>query len=253
MVFLGDICSYALQQEFLISKAFHKSGKRASKDDVRQAMMGMAQSEIELLVHPGFLTSLPDQFSDVIEHVEILPKKMRANNQLSCYRYAAIIHARDRKQMGERRQQQVIHEIKDEEWIDFVNSGLDRHSLLRRLQASAPGTMAAGNICYSKMIFDRHAIDYLNGGPEDDILDCISSGREKRPDCALLSAVDLVDIAKEAGYEVEKSWARQHSQRGGLDAVFHRHQSSSGARVMFRFPTNHQGRAASMFSNQPLQ
>ncbi|GES63927.1 hypothetical protein ATETN484_0010000600 [Aspergillus terreus] len=252
-VFLGDIRSYALQQEFLISKSLHKPGERASKDDVREAMMGMAQAEIELLVDPGFFTSLPDQFPDVIEHIEILPKKMRANNELSRYRYAAIIHVRDRKQMEEGRQQQVIHEIKDEEWIDFVDSGLDRQSLLCRLQASAPGIMAVSNICYSKTIFDRHAIDSLNGGSEDNTLDWISSARQKSQDCASLSAVDLVDIAKEADYEVEISWARQHSQRGGLDAVFHRHQPSSGARVVFRFPTDHQGRAASTFSNQPLQ
>lgn len=252
-VFLGDIRSYALQKEFLISKAFHKSGQRATKDDFREAMMGMAQAEIELLVDPGFFTGLPDQFPDVIKHVEILPKKMRANNELSRYRYAAIIHLRDRKQMGEGREQQVIHEIKDEEWIDFVDSGLNRQILLRRLKDLASDVMGVSNISYSKTIFERHAIDSLNGGPEDHTLDWISSARQTSQDCASLSAVDLVDIAKEAGYEVEISWARQHSQRGGLDAVFHRHQPSGRARVMFRFPTDHQGRAASTFSSQPLQ
>nr|POF16690.1 nonribosomal peptide synthetase tes [Quercus suber] len=253
-IFLGDIRSYALHQEFLVSKAFHKLGERASKNDIREAMMGMAQAEIELLVDPGFFTSLPDQFPDEIEHVEILPKKMRANNELSRYRYAAVIHVRDRKQMGEGRQQQGTHEIKDEEWIDFVESGLDRQTILRRLQTSAPGIMAVSNICYSKTILDRHAIDTLNAGPDDNTLDWVLSARRKSQDCANLSATDLVDIAQEASCKVEISWARQHSQRGGLDAVFHRHQlSSGGARVMFRFPTDHQGRAASTFSNQPLQ
>lgn len=117
----------------------------------------------------------------------------------------------------------MIHEIKDEEWIDFVDSGLNRQSLLRRLQASTPDITAVSNICYSKTIFDRRAIDSLNGGLEDKTLDWISSARQKSQDCASFSAADLADIAKEAGYKVEISWARQHSQRGGLDAVFHRH------------------------------
>lgn len=251
-IFFGDVRSYALQQDFLISKALSKLGERASKDDVREAMTGMEQAEIELLVDPGFFTSLPDQFPDVIEHVEILPKKMKADSELSRYRYAAVIHVRDRSQMGEGKQQ-VIHEIKDEEWINFVDSRLDRQSLLHRLQASAPGIMAVSNIPYSKTILDQQAIDSLNGGPEDNNLDWIPSARQKSQDCASLSAVDLVNIAKEAGYKVEISWARQHSQRGGLDAVFHRHQPSSEARVLFRFPTDHEDRAASTFSNMPLQ
>ncbi|KAL8673562.1 MAG: hypothetical protein Q9168_002016 [Polycauliona sp. 1 TL-2023] len=119
-IFFGDIRSYALQKEFLISRALHKLEEKASKDDVQEKMMEMAQAELELLTDPGFFTSLQDQFPDLIEHVEILPKKMRANNELSCYRYTAILHVRDRKQTGEV-QQQNIHEIKDEEWIDFVD------------------------------------------------------------------------------------------------------------------------------------
>ncbi|KAL8673563.1 MAG: hypothetical protein Q9168_002017 [Polycauliona sp. 1 TL-2023] len=113
--------------------------------------------------------------------------------------------------------------------------------------------MAVSNICHSKTIFERHAIDSLNNGQQDNGLDWISSTRRKSQGCPSLSALDLVSIAEEAGYKVEISWARQYSQRGGLDAVFHRHQPSSGGRIMFRFPTDHQGRAPSTFSNQPLQ
>ncbi|KAI4263762.1 MAG: hypothetical protein L6R42_001104 [Xanthoria sp. 1 TBL-2021] len=113
--------------------------------------------------------------------------------------------------------------------------------------------MAVGNIRYSKTIFERHAIDSLDDGPEDNLLDWLSSARHMSQRCPSLSALDLVDIAREAGYRVEISWARQHSQRGGLDAVFHRYQPSSGGRVLFRFPTDHQGREPSTFSNQPLQ
>ncbi|KAI4115680.1 MAG: hypothetical protein LQ345_003769 [Seirophora villosa] len=165
-VLFGDMRSYALQKEFLVSRALYKSGAKASRDEVREEMTEMAQAELELLTDPGFFTSLPSRFPDLIEHVEILPKRMRASNELSCYRYAAILHIRNRTQMVEQQQQEIL---------------------------------------------------------------------------------------EEAGYRVEISWARQHSQRGGFDAVFHHYQPPSGGRVLFRFPTDHQARAPSTFNNQPLQ
>ncbi|KAL8922237.1 MAG: hypothetical protein Q9208_005316 [Pyrenodesmia sp. 3 TL-2023] len=251
-IFFGDIRTYALQEEFVVSRALHKRGEKASKDDIREEITEMAQGELELLTDPGFFTSLPSRFPNLIEHVQIQPKKMRANNELSCYRYAAIIHVRNRGQSLEQ-QQLEIHEVKDDEWIDFRDQNMDHETLLRRLEVSAPSTMAVSNIPYSKTIFERHAIDSLDDAPKDNVPDWLASVHQRSQGCPSLSASDLVTIAQEAGYRVEISWARQHSQRGGLDAVFHRYQPSSGGRVMFRFPTDHQGRAPNTFSNQPLQ
>jgi len=251
-MFFGDIRSYALQKEFLFSKAIYKIGGTASKDEVREEMTEMAQTELELLVDPAFFTSLPTRFPDLIEHVEVLPKRMKANNELSCYRYAAIVHVRSRRQTGGL-QQQEIHEVREDEWVDFMDRKLDHKSLLRRLELSAPSVMAVSNIPYSKTIFERHAIDSLNDGAADEVSDWLSSVRQRSQRCPSLSALDLVTLSQQAGYRVEISWARQHSQRGGLDAIFHRYQPSSGGKVMFRFPTDHQGRAPSTFSTQPLQ
>ncbi|KAL8999568.1 MAG: hypothetical protein Q9169_001657 [Polycauliona sp. 2 TL-2023] len=253
-IFFGDIRSFALQNEFLIGRALHKLGEKATKGDIREEMMEMAQAELELLTDPGFFSSLAEQFPNLIEHVEILPKKMRATNELSCYRYTAIIHVRDRNQKHLADvQQRMIHEVKSEEWIDFVDLGLDRQSLLQRLETSGRNIMAVSNICHGKTIFERHTIDLLNDGPDENVLHWISTARQKSQSCPSLSALDLVGIAEEAGYKVEISWARQYSQRGGLDAVFHRHQPSSGGKTLFRFPTDHQGRAPSTFTSQPLQ
>ncbi|KAI0410625.1 hypothetical protein F5X98DRAFT_381584 [Xylaria grammica] len=70
----------------------HRAGmSKASKYELRYIMNDMRQAEAKLLVDPAFFTALPDQISG-IEHVEILPKKMRATNEASAYRYKAVIH-----------------------------------------------------------------------------------------------------------------------------------------------------------------
>ncbi|KAL8789758.1 MAG: hypothetical protein Q9213_001009 [Squamulea squamosa] len=253
-IFFGDIRSYALQKEFLVSKAFCKLGEKENKNEIREAMAEMAQAELELLIDPAFFTSLPDLFPDVIEHVEILPKKMKANNELSCYRYAAIIHVRNRQAVGEL-QEQEIHDIGDDEWIDFMDESLDYETLLHRLENSDSNCLAVSNIPYSKINFERHAIDALNAGDEDQVSGWHGFVRQRSQKCPSLSALDLATLAQQAGYRAEISWARQYSQRGGLDAIFHRHEPShsKGSKTMFRFPTDHEGRLPTTFTNQPLQ
>lgn len=79
-----------------MSKALYRVEAEASKEKVREDMEEMGQAELELLIDPAFFTSLRSRFPRRIEHVEILPKKMKANNELSCYRYAAVLHLRNR-------------------------------------------------------------------------------------------------------------------------------------------------------------
>ncbi len=55
-------------------------------------MAEMEEGEEELLVDPAFFTGLTSRLPGKIRHVEILPKKMRATNELSAYRYAAVVH-----------------------------------------------------------------------------------------------------------------------------------------------------------------
>ncbi|KAJ6437580.1 peramine synthetase [Purpureocillium lavendulum] len=92
-IFVGDVRSFSLYDEFLAARALHVTGGNASKDKLRRIMHDMKQAEGELLVDPAFFTGLSGQMPRV-EHVEILPKTMHATNELSAYRYEAVIHPR---------------------------------------------------------------------------------------------------------------------------------------------------------------
>ncbi|KJZ68531.1 hypothetical protein HIM_12079 [Hirsutella minnesotensis 3608] len=218
-------------------------------------MADMEQAESELLVDPGFFTALPSRLPGRIEHVEILPKKMRATNELSCYRYAAVVHIK--AQGRQRQRQQYIHDIGREEWIDFMGRGLDRQSLSQLLQRpSTSSVVAISNIPHSKTVFERSILGSLDNRADgaQSHSKWLASVRQNAEHCPSLSATDLVELAQQAGCRVEISWARQYSQRGGLDAVFHRRQPTNGeSRVMFRFPADHQGRPHHSLSSQPLR
>ncbi|KAI3333060.1 hypothetical protein F4824DRAFT_277782 [Ustulina deusta] len=251
-IFFGDIRSFALFDEFKVSKALHLLGETALKDEVERHMVESDRVEQELLVDPALFTSLQDHFSHLIEHVEIIPKRMKATNELSSYRYSAILHLKDENDPLQ------VRKIDENDWVDFMEEGLDPQSLLQLLQqhCSTASVVAVSNIPHSKTILERYVVDSLVNGSvqtanDRDWLPSIVRDAER---CRSLSAIDLEELARSIGCRVEISWARQHSQRGGLDAIFHRHHpSEAGSRVLFQFPTDHAKNPSRLLSSRPLR
>ncbi|KAK1914063.1 hypothetical protein P3342_007309 [Pyrenophora teres f. teres] len=170
-----------------------------------------------------FFTALPSRLPGLVEHVEILPKKMKATNELSCYRYAAVVHVRPRD--GQTQELAI------------------RDSLLQQLKSlsSAPA-VAVSNIPTARPL-----------GRDAGLSGLARFGASAGTGLPSLSATELVELAQEVDCRVEISWSRQHSQQGGLDAIFHRYQPLTGERVMFRFPTDHAERPLHSLSSRPLR
>jgi SAM-dependent methyltransferase len=252
-IFFGDIRSHCLYAEFLVSKVLYEGGENPTKEELRASMTATAQRELELLIDPAFFTALPSLFPGLVEHVEILPKKVKASNELSCYRYAAVVHV---KPPGQPSRRQELREVGNTEWVDFTQHGLGRERLLRRLENSK-GVVAVSNIPNSKTAFETLVVGSIRRGAENGVsrnADWLASVRQDAQNQSSLSALDLAGLAQQAGYRVELSWARQYSQRGGIDAIFHHYQPCDGqSRVMFRFPTDHEGRESRTLSNHPMQ
>ncbi|GJC96129.1 non-ribosomal peptide synthetase [Colletotrichum higginsianum] len=267
-LFFGDMRTYAINKCFLAGRALQSLSETSSvsKDGVRQKITELEENEEELLVDPAFFTALLDKLPEHVWHVEILPKRMKATNELSRYRYSAVIHVR-----GEEEPTQIVHEVEPESWIDFQASSMDRNRLLSLLKSSSTSTsnnninktttttttVAIGNVPYSKTMFERLLVGSLDEDDESqhsvDGPAWVSKVAAAADEITALSALDLAQIAEEAGFRVELSWARQRSQNGGIDAVFHRFRSDNDSRVLVRFPTEHQGRPANLLTNRPLQ
>jgi amino acid adenylation domain-containing protein len=248
-IFFGDIRSYALYRDFGVTKALHLLGASATKEGVKRQLAGMEEAEEELVVDPAYFTNLLTVLPDLVHHVEILPKRMKATNELSCYRFAAVIHAK-----RPNTEPRMIHEIDDQAWINFEAKKLDRKELLRLLQGASTSTVVPiSNVPFGKTIVERHLVDSLDveeRPTDEEPMDWLTSIRQSAHRCSALSPFDMSELAEEAGFRVELSWARQRSLRGGIDAVFHRIE---GQRPLFRFLTEHQGQSKDSLTNRPLR
>jgi amino acid adenylation domain-containing protein len=250
-LFFGDMRSQAMYNEFCVTQVLSRSGDNISKADLRQSIADIGRKEMEFLVDPGFFTGLQSRLPEFIEHVEILPKNMVATNELSCYRYAAVIHVK-----RQATQQRRVHTIQKDHWVDFAEQGFDHSALVQRLRDSSPQTLPVSNIPYKKTIHERFIVEHLAKSTIDassDQDDWVSSLRTAAQQCPSFSAYELKEIAKQTGYQVEISWARQFSLHGGFDAVFHRIEpDQEGTRVLFQFPNDHEGRPLNTMTSQPL-
>lgn len=239
-IFFGDMRSFALYEEFGVTKALYDFGDKVKKDDIRRELLRLEGSEEELLVDPAFFTGLSDLLPDMVSHVEIVPKVMQATNELSCYRYAAIIHTN--------LEDRSIHEIAAEAWVNYQDKGLDRASLLSLLEASSSDTVAVAAIPYSKIALERAVLNSLD--EETKSVNWLRETRAALNPQASMSPFDIVETANQAGYKVQLSWARQRTQHGAFDVVFHRMKEDN---PLFRFPTDHNERSFRSYTTQPLQ
>ena len=247
----GDMRPNTLNQQFLAARALYLLRGSETKEAVRKQMAEIESREEELLVDPAFFTALAHKMPEQIAHVEILPKVMEATNELSTYRYAAVVHLRNSEPSIQ------VKAVPVTGWIDYEACRMTREgleSLLKHAPDQEP--LAIGNIPHSKAALERRVVISLEdqdeqalGGDEE----WWAAMRRQAASCPALSAADLMDMGKQAGFRVELSWARQQSNHGALDAVFYRSSSSEqGHRAWFRFPHDNVG-ASVPSTNRPLQ
>ncbi len=166
-LFFGDIRSYATNRDFLAARALNELGENATRTDIRRNMANLEENEEELLVDPAFFTGLTSRLPSQVGHVEILPKRMRATNELSSYRYAAVVHIHGKQMQGP-----TVHAIDASTWFDFTASQMQRPDLLRLLQSSPDAqAIVVSNIPNSKTILERHIIESLDDDDVDGQLD----------------------------------------------------------------------------------
>ncbi|PSK46149.1 Nonribosomal peptide synthetase 2 [Elsinoe australis] len=254
-LFFGDIRSLAMNKQFLASRAIFELGDRVSKGDILRKMAEFEEREEELLVDPGFFTELTERIPQLVKHVEILPKAMQSTNELSAFRYGAVIHIGDAEEDIE-----TSTRIYEEEWVNFAGTGMNRGSLINLLQTSVDKSiLAIGNIPYSKTFMERSVVEALG---DDDItqlpLDWLSKIRAATKHSSSLSRKDLNEIGQETGWCPSVSWARQHSQHGALDVVFQRYEMTDRGpgkqhALKPRFPTDHKFRSRDSLANRPIQ
>jgi len=212
-IFTGDIRNYRLFREYHTSVKLFNASPASTASELRQAIrQGMWQEE-ELLVDPSFFTALKDRNS-AISLVRTMPKTGRAENELTRFRYEAVL------QIGNKPDEEEI------QCLDWHSDNLSLQAISEILTAQKPEVTGFLSIPNRRLIEDALAVKILAGADREltvkEIREKIAENKSEGviPD-------DLLSLGARLGYHVEVSWNRSHPD-GTFDAVFSRSSEEAG-------------------------
>lgn len=93
-VFLGDLRSLPLLEAFHASVQAQQADDGVSAEELRERVQTAVRQERELVIHPGLFASSAKLFPGV-RRVEIQLKRGRARNEMTRFRYDAVLHLSD--------------------------------------------------------------------------------------------------------------------------------------------------------------
>src|SRR6185295_3697258 len=243
-VVLGDLRSLPLLAAFHTSLELFQAEPETPLPRLRQRVQARRRDESELAVDPAFFSALRQRLPQ-IARVEVHPKRGRAHNELTGFRYQVVLRV---GAAGEGRS--------EVSWLDWRRENLTLAGLRRLLAEGAPPILALRNIPNARVAEAAAAARLLDEAPEE--IETAGDLRRRAAEAAAgaVEPQDLWDLADDLPYEVEPSWAAPGSA-GCFEAVLRRRAGTVAAST--RLPalqTSAEAAAAgplSQYTNNPLQ
>jgi amino acid adenylation domain-containing protein/non-ribosomal peptide synthase protein (TIGR01720 family) len=208
-IFVGDVRSLPLLKAFHTSVQLFEADDDADIGHLRQRVHQHANQDQELVVAPSFFSALRERVPR-IRRVAIEPKRGRYDNELSRFRYDAVLTL-DEAPSGE-----VVST-----WIDASESGFEVESVREALQSDSPEWLGVRNVRNLRTVADVVAADLLD---RDDAPATAGAFRDERDrlSARAIHPDDLREACEDLPYSCAVSWASGRPD-GAFDVVYRRH------------------------------
>jgi amino acid adenylation domain-containing protein len=240
-LFLGDLRSLPLLPAFHASLELFQAEPGMSVPRLRQKVQARRMLENELVVDPAFFAALRRRLPR-IARVEVHPKRGRAHNELTGFRYQVVLR------LGETPEPAGIS------WLDWSSEGLTLATLRSRLETEAPALLGLRGVPNARVAEAAAALRLLRDAEAEGI--ATAADLRRRAAEAAAGAVepqDLWDLGRELPYEIEVGWASPGAA-GGFDAVLRRRGAGAPAPLASLLPEPEADvEDLSRCANDPLQ
>lgn len=150
VIFMGDVRHYDLLETFHTSIQLQRADDTLTVQELKQQIRRHQEREKELLLSPDFFLSLAQQY-DAITHVQVQPRYGQAENELTKFRYDAILHV---GHATVNLQTEIV-------WHDWRNLEPNLRDLERLLESDMPETFGLRHIPNSRLQAERTAQMWL--------------------------------------------------------------------------------------------
>ncbi len=226
-IFVGDVRSLPLLEAFHTSVVLHQAADTMRVEQIQELVRQRMQQEDELVIDPRFFSWLPQRLPR-IRRVQVSPRRGRAPNELTRYRYDVILDVEAVQASGA--DQVSSGKSEGAETPDGIvwqeASGLQQ--IAQMLERQRP--LYAGLACVPNRRVHAavRACEILRtADPAQRLLDVLSAAREPEADEPGIDPEELWMLGQRLGYRVEISWLR-HDRTGAYDVLFVREPGQAG-------------------------
>jgi amino acid adenylation domain-containing protein len=232
-IFIGDVRSLPLLEAFHASVQLYQAEASLTRAQLKQRVQMQIFQETELVIDPAFFTALKQRFGQ-ISHVQIQLMRGCDRNELTQFRYNAILH------IGATQIPQSDYSCLN--WCDNLTvSGV--HQLLIE---NKPEILRITNVPNARVMAAVKIVKWLSG-VQDSQQDFKTVGQMRKALQAVELGIEPEDWYIDIPYTVDISWSNS-SNEGCYDVVFRQDASKNIISDSITHPHPWQS-----YANNPLQ
>ncbi|HJT45866.1 MAG TPA: amino acid adenylation domain-containing protein, partial [Chthoniobacterales bacterium] len=216
VIFVGDVRSSALFEAFHLSVELAQTPDTLSTNILWQRLRNHIADEKELVIDSAFFEVMPNSLSG-ISSADILLKRGWAQNELTRFRYDAILYT-------EPQQESAL----DVPWLDWVEQNLTFAAVRERL-AHKPEALGITGVPNARVLPEVRAADHLRSGDGPAMALELRHGIETMRKRAVHPEA-FWDLEDELPYSVDITWSHA-SGPGFFDVILRRRHRSDARRL----------------------
>ena len=207
-VLVGGVRSLPLLEAFHASVQLHQAPNDLPAGRLRSRVEKQVRNEQELVLDPAFFHALKQRLPK-ISRVEINLKRGRVHNELTCYRYDAVLY------VGEEQSP-----VGDPRVIDWKDLGLTVEALRQRLAVGEEQTLRVTRIPNARVLGDVKTWEMLDGAGTEE--ESVAGLRRVSQETATegVEPEDIWGLGEGLPYEIQLTWSGGSGAEGFFEAFF---------------------------------
>ncbi|NEO49846.1 MAG: amino acid adenylation domain-containing protein, partial [Moorea sp. SIO4A3] len=208
VIFVGDIRSLPLLEAFHSSVQLYQAPEQLSGEQLQQRIQTRMSNEEDLVIDPELFVALHHHLPQ-ISHVDIQLKRGRYHNELTRFRYDAILH------LGE-----AVSSTVEPSWLHWQQDELTLPSVRQLLQQSQPEMLGIKHVPNPRLVSEVKLLELLDQGELATVAELREALKEEKT--VGIEPEDWWDLSQQLPYTIYINWSSSKA-KDCYDVIFRHH------------------------------